>query len=90
MFRVRYFVPTEGGIRFHSEAELTSIDVEGLRYLVADDPPFDAAGEWAIAVTVELPDGQGGEFPTIVVSGERCASWAFSWRRRAWHSHTDD
>ena len=68
MFRVRYFVPTEGGIKFHSEAELTSIDVEGLRYLVADDPPFDAAGEWAIAVTVELPDGKAESSPRLLFS----------------------
>ena len=65
MFRVRYFVPTEGGIKFHSEAELSSIDVEGLRYLVANEPPFDAAGEWALAVTVELPDGKAESSPRL-------------------------
>ena len=67
-FRVRYFEPTEGGIKFRSEAELTSIDVEGLRYLVASDPPFDAAGEWAIAVTVELPDGKVENSPRLSFS----------------------
>lgn len=64
-FRIRYFDPTEDGIKFHSEAELREIDVEGLRYLIASDPPFDTAGQWALAVTVELPDGTAESTPRL-------------------------
>lgn len=64
-FRIRYFDPTEDGIKFHSEAELREIDVEGLRYLIATDPPFTAAGQWALAVTVELPDGTAESTPRL-------------------------
>ncbi|MDE2986785.1 MAG: hypothetical protein OXT70_01880 [Chloroflexota bacterium] len=64
-FRIRYFDPTEDGIKFHSEAELREIDVEGLRYLIASGPPFDTAGQWALAVTVELPDGTAESTPRL-------------------------
>ena len=64
-FLIRYFEPTEGGIKFHSEAELRAVDVEGLRYLIADQPPFATAGQWAIAVTVELPDGTAESTPRL-------------------------
>ena len=64
-FRIRYFEPTEGGIKFHSEAELGTIDVEGLRYLVATEPPFQVGGNWAIAVTVELGDGNAESSPRL-------------------------
>lgn len=64
-FLIRYFEPTEGGIKFHSEADLRAVDVEGLRYLIADRPPFAAAGQWAIAVTVELPDGTAESTPRL-------------------------
>jgi hypothetical protein len=64
-FLIRYFDPTEGGIKFHSEAELTEIDVEGFRYLIANNPPFQAAGQWAIAIAVELPDGTAESTPRL-------------------------
>lgn len=64
-FRIRYFDPTEDGIKFHSEAELDEIDVEGLRYLVANDPPFERPGQWALAVTAELPDGTSESTPRL-------------------------
>ena len=64
-FRIRYFDPTEGGIKFHSEAELSTIFVEGLRYLVATEPPFQVGGNWAIAVTVELGDGNAESSPRL-------------------------
>ena len=64
-FRIRYFDPTEDGIKFHSEAELREIDVEGLRYLIANEPPFETAGQWALAVTVELPDGTAESTPRL-------------------------
>lgn len=64
-FLIRYFEPTEGGIKFHSEVDLVQIDVEGLRYLIANLPPFDAAGQWAIAVTVELSDGTAESTPRL-------------------------
>ena len=64
-FRIRYFEPTEGGIKFHSQAELSTIDVEGLRYLVASEPPFQVGGNWAIAVTVELGDGNAESSPRL-------------------------
>jgi len=64
-FLIRYFDPTEDGIKFHSEAELREIDVEGLRYLIASEPPFDTAGQWALAVTVELPDGTAESTPRL-------------------------
>lgn len=64
-FLIRYFEPTEGGIKFLSEAELDEIEVEGLRYLIANEPPFEAAGQWAIAVTVELSDGTAESTPRL-------------------------
>ncbi|MXX46781.1 MAG: hypothetical protein F4088_00575 [Chloroflexi bacterium] len=64
-FRIRYFDPTEDGIKFHSEARLREIDVEGFRYLSASNPPFDTAGQWALAVTVELPDGTAESTPRL-------------------------
>ena len=64
-FLIRYFEPTEGGIKFHSEADLSELDVEGLRYLIADAPPFTAAGQWALAVTVELEDGSAESTPRL-------------------------
>ena len=64
-FLIRYFEPTEGGVKFHSEADLQSIDVEGFRYLVAAVVPFDSPGAWAIAVTVELPDGRAESTPRL-------------------------
>ncbi|MDE2744561.1 MAG: hypothetical protein OXI41_01075 [Chloroflexota bacterium] len=64
-FRIRYFDPTEDGIKFHSEAALREIDVEGLRYLIASNPPFAAAGQWALAVTVDLPDGTAESTPRL-------------------------
>ncbi len=67
MFRIRYFDPTEGGIKFHSEAQLQPIDVEGFQYLVATDVPFDAPGQWAIAVTVELSDGTAASSPRLPI-----------------------
>lgn len=67
IYRIRYFDPTEAGIKFHSEAELESIDVEGLRYLIAADAPFDEPGQWAIAVTVELPDGAAVSSPRLPI-----------------------
>lgn len=66
-YRIRYFDPTEAGIKFHSEAELQAIDVEGLRYLIAADVPFDEPGQWAIAVTVELSDGAAVSSPRLPV-----------------------
>ncbi len=62
---IRYFAPTEDGIRFDSEAELSTIDVEGLRYLIAEAPPFIESGAWALAVTVELPDGGAESSPRL-------------------------
>ncbi len=67
VFRIRYFDPTEAGIKFHSEAELRSIIVEGLRYLIADDVPFDSPGQWALAVTVESPDGSSESSPRLPI-----------------------
>ena len=64
-FLIRYFEPTEGGIKFHSEAELQEINVDGLRYLIADQPPFAIPGQWAIAVTVELPDDTAESTPRL-------------------------
>ena len=64
-FLIRYFEPTEGGVKFHSEAELQTIDVEGFRYFVATDVPFDSAGTWAIAVTVELSNGRAESTPRL-------------------------
>ena len=64
-FLIRYFEPTEGGIKFHSEAELQEINVDGLRYLIADQPPFASPGQWAIAVTVELPDDTAESTPRL-------------------------
>ena len=64
-FVIRYFEPTEGGIKFHSQAELDGLDVEGLRYLIAEDPPFEAPGQWAIAITVELADGRAESTPRL-------------------------
>ncbi len=64
-FRIRYFEPTEGGIKFHSETELRTIDVEGLRYLLATEPPFQVSGNWAIAVTVEFGDGNAESSPRL-------------------------
>ena len=66
VFRARFFAPTaEGGLRFHSEAPLDTIPVEGLRYLLAVEPPFDEAGQWALAVTVELPNGTAESSPRL-------------------------
>jgi len=67
LFRIRYFDPTEAGIKFHSEAELTSIMVEELRYLVADDVPFDEPGQWAIAITAESADGSSESSPRLPI-----------------------
>ncbi len=64
-FLIRYFEPTEGGIKFLAEAGLDEIEVEGLRYLIANEPPFEAAGQWAIAVTVELSDGTAESTPRL-------------------------
>lgn len=64
-FLIRYFEPTEGGVKFHSEAELDTTDVEGFQYLIATDVPFDSPGTWAIAVTVELPDGGAESTPRL-------------------------
>ena len=64
-FLIRYFEPTEGGIKFHSEAELQEINVDGLRYLIADQPPFAIPGQWAIAITVELPDNTAESTPRL-------------------------
>lgn len=66
-YRIRYFDPTEAGIKFHSEAELESIDIEGLRYLIATEAPFDEPGQWAIAVTVELPGGTALSSPRLPI-----------------------
>ena len=67
LFRIRYFDPTEAGIKFHSESELRSIVVEGLRYLIAIDVPFDDPGQWAVAVTVELSDGSSESSPRLPI-----------------------
>ncbi len=64
-FLIRYFDPTEDGIKFHSEAPLASLEVEGLRYLIAQSPPFGVAGQWALAVAVELPDGRAESSPRL-------------------------
>lgn len=64
-FLIRYFEPTEGGVKFHSEAELQTIDVEGFRYLIASDVPFESPGTWAVAVTVELSDGRAESTPRL-------------------------
>ena len=64
-FLIRYFEPTEGGVKFHSEAELKPIDVERFRYFVATNAPFDSPGTWAIAVTVELSDGRAESTPRL-------------------------
>ncbi len=66
-FRIRYFDPTEGGIKFHSEAELQPINVEGFQYLVANDAPFDTPGQWAVAVTVEMPGGTAASSPRLPI-----------------------
>ena len=62
---IRYFEPTEGGIKFHSDAQLGALDVEGFRYYIADEPPFNVGGQWAIAVTVEFPDGRSESSPRL-------------------------
>lgn len=64
-FRIRYFEPTEGGVKFHSEGQLQIADVEGFRYLVATEVPFNSSGTWAIAVTVELADGRAESTPRL-------------------------
>ena len=70
-FLIRYFEPTEGGIKFHSEAELQIIDVEGFRYLVANPVPFRMPGVWAVAVTVELPDDRAESSPRLPLQVHR-------------------
>ena len=65
-FRARYFEPTEGGVKFHSESPLSSLDVEGLRYLIDERPPLYASGNWALAVTVELADGSAESSPRLL------------------------
>ena len=62
---IRYFEPTEGGIKFHSDAQIGALDVEGFRYYIADAPPFNVGGQWAIAVTVEFPDGRSESSPRL-------------------------
>ena len=65
-FLARYFSPTEeGGVRFHSEAPLDTIVVEGFRYLIADEPPVDEPGRWALSVTVELSNGTAESSPRL-------------------------
>lgn len=64
-FLIRYFEPTEGGIKFHSAAKLQTIDVEGFQYFIANEVPFSTSGTWAIAVTVELPDGRSESTPRL-------------------------
>ena len=64
-FRIRYFEPTEGGVKFHSEGQLQIVDVEGFQYLVATEVPFNSTGTWAIAVTVELADGRAESTPRL-------------------------
>ena len=64
-FLVRYFEPTEAGIKFHSEATADAIDVDGFRYLVADNPPFDRSGQWALSITVEFSDGRAESTPRL-------------------------
>ena len=64
-FLIRYFEPTEGGVKFHSEAQLHTTEVEGFHYLVATDVPLDSPGTWAIAVTVELPGGRAESTPRL-------------------------
>lgn len=64
-FLIRYFEPTEGGVKFHSEADLRSLNIEGFRYLIATDVPFESAGTWAIAITAELPDGRAESTPRL-------------------------
>ena len=64
-FLIRYFEPTEGGVKFHSEAELDNTAIEGFQYFVAIDVPFDTPGTWAIAVTVELTDGRAESTPRL-------------------------
>ena len=71
-FLARFFAPTaEGGLRFHSEAPLDTILVDELRYLITRGPPFDEAGQWALAVTVELADGTAESSPRLpfIVNG---------------------
>lgn len=65
-FLARFFAPTaEGGLRFHSEAPLDTILVDELRYLITRGPPLDQAGQWALAVTVELADGTAESSPRL-------------------------
>lgn len=72
-FRIRYFEPTEGGVKFHSDRALNAIDVEGLRYFIADDPPFAVVGNWAIAVTAELPNGTAESSPRLLFAVRQTA-----------------
>lgn len=64
-FQIRYFEPTEGGVKFHSEAELQTANVEGFQYFIATEVPFSSPGTWAIAVTVELADGRAESTPRL-------------------------
>ncbi len=64
-FRIRYFEPTEGGVKFHSEGQLQIASVEGFQYLIATEVPFSSSGTWAIAVTVELADGRAESTPRL-------------------------
>ncbi len=66
-FRIRYFEPTEAGVKFDSDAALRSVMVEDMRYLVADSPPFGIAGDWAIAVTAAFEDGQSSSSPRLTI-----------------------
>lgn len=64
-FQIRYFEPTEGGVKFHSERELQVATIEGFQYFIATEVPFNAGGTWAIAVAVELADGRAESTPRL-------------------------
>lgn len=64
---IRYFEPTEAGIKFRSESVLRAIEVGDRAYYVADEPPFDVAGDWAIAVTVVFADGRSESSPRLPI-----------------------
>lgn len=74
-FRVRFFEPTEGGIRFRAETELERLEIGGDAWYIARAAPLDRAGDWALAVTASHPNGSSQSSPRVgfpvAVSGHR-------------------
>ena len=70
-FRARIFEPTEGGIRFRGEAELTPVAIDGAPDLrdetlyIVRDAQLDQPGRWAIAVTAVFADGRSESSPRL-------------------------